>query len=63
MSTKCAPLLADLFLFSYEVEYIEKLVQENYNTCCGLQLDRLIDILTTVTFTLILMQYIPVSLK
>lgn len=63
MSTKCAPLLADLFLFSYEVEYIEKLVQENYNTCCGLQLDRLIDILTSVTFTLILMQYIPVSLK
>lgn len=40
MSTKCDPLLADLFLFSYEVEYIEKLVQENCNTCCGLQLDR-----------------------
>lgn len=26
--TNCAPLLADLFLFSYEAEFIQKLLQE-----------------------------------
>jgi hypothetical protein len=29
MSTNCAPLLADLFLSSYEAEFIQKLLQDN----------------------------------
>jgi hypothetical protein len=29
MGTNCAPLLADLFLFSYEAEYVQKLLQDN----------------------------------
>ena len=28
MGTNCAPLLADLFLYSYEAEFIQKLVRE-----------------------------------
>ena len=28
MSTNCAPLLADLFLYSYETEFIQKLLHE-----------------------------------
>jgi hypothetical protein len=29
MGTKCAPLLADLFLYSYEAEFVQKLLQDN----------------------------------
>ena len=28
MGTNCAPLLADLFLYSYEIEFLDKLVKE-----------------------------------
>ena len=28
MGTNCAPLLADLFLYSYESEYLQKLVKD-----------------------------------
>jgi hypothetical protein len=28
IGTNCAPLLADLFLYSYEVEFIQKLLHE-----------------------------------
>jgi hypothetical protein len=28
LGTNCAPLLADLFLYSYEAEFIQKLVNE-----------------------------------
>ena len=28
MGTNCAPLLADLFLYSYEAEFIQKLLHE-----------------------------------
>jgi hypothetical protein len=28
MGTKCAPLLADLFLYSYESEFLQKLVKD-----------------------------------
>jgi hypothetical protein len=28
MGTNCAPLLADLFLYSYESEFLQKLVKE-----------------------------------
>jgi hypothetical protein len=28
MGTNCAPLLADLFLYSYESEFLEKLVKD-----------------------------------
>ena len=28
MGTNCAPLLADLFLYSYESEFLDKLVKE-----------------------------------
>ena len=28
MGTNCAPLLADLFLYSYEAEFIEKLLKD-----------------------------------
>ena len=27
--TKCAPLLADLFLHSYEAEFVQKLLRDN----------------------------------
>ena len=29
MGTSCAPLLADLFLYSYESEFLDKLVKES----------------------------------
>ena len=29
MGTNCAPLLADLFLHSYEAEFVQKLLQDN----------------------------------
>ena len=29
MGTNCAPLLADLFLYSYESEFLQKLVKDN----------------------------------
>ena len=29
MGTKCAPLLADLFLYSYEAYFIQRLLKEN----------------------------------
>ena len=29
MSTKCAPLLADLFLYSYEADFIQRLLKKN----------------------------------
>jgi hypothetical protein len=32
MDTNCAPLLADLFLYSYEAEFVQKLLQENNKT-------------------------------
>jgi hypothetical protein len=31
MGTNCAPLLADLFLYSYEAEFIQKLLHEKKN--------------------------------
>jgi hypothetical protein len=29
MGTNCAPFLADLFLYSYEAEFVQKLLQDN----------------------------------
>jgi hypothetical protein len=29
MGTNCAPLFADLFLYSYEAEFVQKLLQDN----------------------------------
>jgi hypothetical protein len=29
IGTNCAPLLADLFLYSYETEFVQKLLQDN----------------------------------
>jgi hypothetical protein len=31
MSTNCAPLLADLFLYSYEADFIQGLLKKNEN--------------------------------
>jgi hypothetical protein len=31
MGTKCAPLLADLFLYSYEPDLIQRLLKKNEN--------------------------------
>jgi hypothetical protein len=30
MGTNCDPLFADLFLFSYEAKFVQKLLQDNY---------------------------------
>jgi hypothetical protein len=40
MGTNSAPLLADLYLYSYEAEYIQKLLHENHKP-------QHLDILTT----------------
>ena len=39
MGTNCAPLLADLFLYSYEAEFVQKLLRDNNKkkTSCVLQ--------------------------
>jgi hypothetical protein len=29
MGTNCAPLLADIFLYSYEAEFVQKLLRDN----------------------------------
>jgi hypothetical protein len=29
MGTNCAPLLTDLFLYSFETEFVQKLLQDN----------------------------------
>jgi hypothetical protein len=39
MVTNCAHLLADLFLYSSEVEAIQKLLHEKKKSSCGLQFD------------------------
>jgi hypothetical protein len=39
MDMNCAPLLADVFLFSYEAEFIQKLLHEKKKNSCGLQFD------------------------
>jgi hypothetical protein len=46
MGTICAPLFMDLFLYSYEAEFIEK--QEKQISCCALQFDRQLDIIDAV---------------
>jgi hypothetical protein len=39
MGTDCAPLLADFFLYSYETEFVEKLLQyDKKKSSCVLQL-------------------------
>lgn len=68
MGTNCAPLLADLYLYSFEAEFIPKLVQEKNRALAvastpHLDILMMLHPLTTVTFTLMLTQYIPVSLK
>ena len=37
MNTNCAPLLADLFLYSYEAEFVQKLLRDKKKTCGVLQ--------------------------
>jgi hypothetical protein len=32
MDTNCAPLLADLFLYSYEAEFVQKLLRDKKKT-------------------------------
>jgi hypothetical protein len=32
MDTNCVPLLADLFLYSYEAEFVQKLLRDNKKT-------------------------------
>jgi hypothetical protein len=32
MGTNCAPLLTDLFLYSYEAEFVQKLLRDTYCT-------------------------------
>jgi hypothetical protein len=40
MDTNCAPLLADLLLYSYEAEFIQKLLNEKKKVSCyGFQFD------------------------
>jgi hypothetical protein len=40
MGTNYAPLLADLFLYSYDSDFIQKLLHENKKiSCCGIQFD------------------------
>ena len=34
MGTNCAPLLADLFLYSYENEFLDKLIKEGKKKAC-----------------------------
>ena len=33
MGTNCAPLLADMFLYSYENEVLDKLIKEGEKAC------------------------------
>jgi hypothetical protein len=35
MGTNCVPLLADLFLYSYESEFLQKLVKDKKIHACG----------------------------
>lgn len=65
MGTNCAPLLADLFLYLYEAEFIKKKHKKHLLWSLTRHLDVLMMFypFTTVTFTLIETQYIPVSLK
>jgi hypothetical protein len=37
MDTNCVSLLADLFLYSYEAEFIQKFLHEKKSTGCDLQ--------------------------
>ena len=34
METNCAPLLADLLLYSYENEFLDKLIEEGQKKAC-----------------------------
>jgi hypothetical protein len=35
IGTNCAPLLADLFLYSYEAELVQKLLRDNNKKLCS----------------------------
>jgi hypothetical protein len=48
MGTSCAPLLANIFLFSYEFEYVRSTMRSDFRLCCLLKGSRLIDDLTVL---------------
>ena len=52
MGTKCAPLLVDLFFYSYEVDLIHGLLKKNENKLAR-----------SFNFMISLIAYIPLSLK
>jgi hypothetical protein len=62
MGTNCAPLLSDLFLYSYEAEFIQKLAHKKKKNiyCCGIQFDWLFLVLSPVQ-EFIIYNYVFVS--
>ena len=59
MGASCAPLLADLFLYSYEADFIQGILKKNDK-----KLARSFDLLNNSKFLVILLiASIPLSLK
>ena len=68
MGTNCAPLLADIFLYSYEAEFIQSLLstrKKNYHLSSTLQTDTSMTYCQSITQTLIIIwvKCIPLSLR
>ena len=66
MRTNCAPLLADLFLYSYENEFLDNMVKSgrrrfarSFNLCYRYIDDLIVSI--TISFWIILKRYIHPS--
>ena len=69
MGKNCAPLLADLFLYSYETEFIQKLIHEKkknillWSSMRHLDISTTFYLLTMINFIHMSIRYIPVNLK
>ena len=53
MGTNCAPLLADLFLYSYECEFLDKLVKEGKESLLQSSIYHTVILMTLISSSII----------
>jgi hypothetical protein len=69
MDTNCAPLLADLFLYSYEADFIQGLLKKNEKKLARSfnfmfrYIDEVLSLNNSIGLVILLIASIPLSLK